>query len=375
MKTTTEGGIKSTPGGGSSPNPRIRMERPRLFLALSLAAGVAIILMVMHFYGFTRTMSLWSINTYGMKFLDLRLITDTPQSIRQGYDPAVQNPGDPLQRIFNYPQIWYLILKSGINEKWTAPLGIVIIALFLVSVCVFPGRLTPLSVGLLLLAMASPAVMLGLARVNVDLLIFALMTLSLGLVTAQAVWALAVLEKRLGEKAFGDAARKGAQYLVTKREAEMHWAEAPTDPWLGAALRELSTPFADASCVAYAKRMADHTVKRQKTVGDPDMVGLYEGDREGSTAGTALGVTLLGQALDFTSPAPDARKQYAASMRAAIRFLHLNEIRANNSFFLVSPERAYGFIRSGTFDTDVDLATTAACIESLLWMDRVEKIK
>ncbi len=191
----------------------------------------------------------------------------------------------------------------------------------------------------------------------------------------QAVWALAVLEKRLGEKEFGAAARKGAKYLVTKREEQMNWPEAPTDAWLAAGLRELSTPFAETSFVAYAKRMADHTVTRQKLAGDPDLVGSYEGDKEGSTAGAALAMTLLGETLDFASPPANCRKAYADSMRSAMKFLSLNEVRANNSFFLVSPERAYGFVRSGTFDTDVALDATTACIEALLWMDRVEKAK
>ena len=192
----------------------------------------------------------------------------------------------------------------------------------------------------------------------------------------QAVWALAVLDKRFGGKEFGAAARKGADYLVTKRDAEMHWTEAPTDPWLAAGLRELSTPFAEPRYVAYARRMADSTLARQnvKDVA-PDVLGSFRGDKEGSTAGTALATTLLGETIDFTAPTPASQAAGTEAMRRAVAFLRLNEVRPNNTFFLVNAERAYGFIRSGLFDTDVDLETTAGAIEALLWTDRVEKMK
>ncbi len=160
---------------------------------LSLAVGVIAVLLLMRLYGFATTFSFWNVRTYGVTFLDLRLITGSAESYARGYDPAVNNPRDPFQRVFNYPKVWYPILASGINESWTLPRGIAVIALFLISVCVFPGRLKPLSAGLLVLAMLSPASMLAFARVNIDMLMFALMTLSLELVTTHVAWSLAVL--------------------------------------------------------------------------------------------------------------------------------------------------------------------------------------
>jgi len=191
----------------------------------------------------------------------------------------------------------------------------------------------------------------------------------------QAVWALAMLDKRFGGKEWGAAARKGADYLITKRDEEMHWAEPPSDPWLAAALRELSTPIADARYVAYGRRMADQTLKRQKTTGAPDLVGSFEADVEGSTAATALGAVLLGEAAGFTVPTPAMLASETAAMRRAVRFLRLNEIRPNNAFFLPNPERGYGLVRSGTFDVDVRLDTTCYVIEALLWMNRVEAME
>lgn len=167
--------------------------KPRVFLIGIISAAAAAVLLLMHFYGFAKTFSFWNVRTYGIPFLDLRLITGTFATLRQGGDPAVSNPGDPLQRVFNYPKIWYLILASGLNENWTSPLGALVIGLFVVSVCVFPGRLTGWSVWFLTLAMVSPAVMLAFARVNIDMLMFALMTLSLALVATRELWSLIVL--------------------------------------------------------------------------------------------------------------------------------------------------------------------------------------
>lgn len=193
----------------------------------------------------------------------------------------------------------------------------------------------------------------------------------------QAVWALAVLDKRFGGKDWSRAARRGADYLVTKREEEMHWPEAPSDPWLAAALHELSTPVADVPCyVVYARRMAEGALKRQKIAGAPDLIGSFTGEsEEGSTAAAALSVRLMGEAAAFTSPPADAQTALVGGMRLSEQFLRLNEIRPNNAFFLPSPERAYGLVRNGTFDSDVRLDATCYVIEALLWLDRVEQMK
>jgi hypothetical protein len=191
----------------------------------------------------------------------------------------------------------------------------------------------------------------------------------------QAAWALSVLEKRFGGKEWGAAARKAADYLVTKRDAEMQWTETPSDPWLTWALRELSTPFAEERYLVYARKMADQTLKRQKTSGAPDLAGSFEDDSGASASSAALGATLLGATASFTAPPDPTRAAQVEAMRRAVRFLRLNEVRSNNAFYLPNPERGYGLVRSGVFDSDARLDTTCHVIEALLWMDRVEKMK
>jgi hypothetical protein len=91
-----------------------------------------------YFYGYEKTWNLWNIPTLLPPFLDFQLLPASAESIRAGYNPAMENPFDPEGWIFNYPQIWYLILRTPINFEWTIPLALVLIALFFISVALFP---------------------------------------------------------------------------------------------------------------------------------------------------------------------------------------------------------------------------------------------
>jgi hypothetical protein len=174
-------------------NLRGLIDRPRLALLIGIAAGVLALSLMIRFYGWENTFALWDIPDLHLPFLDVRLITGGAESYAQGYDPALYNPGDPRGRIFNYPKIWYLVLASGIDQRWSVPLAIAMIALFLGSVYAFPGRLTGFSVFFILFALISSAAMLAFERANVDFIIFSLMTLSLILLDRSAISAFGVM--------------------------------------------------------------------------------------------------------------------------------------------------------------------------------------
>jgi hypothetical protein len=150
----------------------------RLYIGL-LCAGLAILGLSFYFYGYENTWRLWHIPTLQPSFLDFRLIPGSAESIRAGYDPGVENPSDPLGRIFNYPRIWYIFLYTPIDLKWTTPISISIIAFFFLGVGIFPGKLDRFSIFLLLLTIFSSAVMLGVERANVDLIFFTFLALAL----------------------------------------------------------------------------------------------------------------------------------------------------------------------------------------------------
>lgn len=182
------------------PSGRAGTSHARLFLLILMVAGAIALSLMIHFYGWENTFGLWDVPDRRLPFLDLRLITGGAESYAQGFDPALYNPGDPLGRIFNYPRIWYLVLASGVDQGWTVPLAIVMIALFLGSVYAFPSRLTGLSVFLIGFALVSSAAMLAFERANVEFIIFSLMTLSLILADSSAsaafgIMALAILLK------------------------------------------------------------------------------------------------------------------------------------------------------------------------------------
>jgi hypothetical protein len=123
----------------------------------------------------------------------MRLIPGAAESYARGLDPALDNPGDPLQRLFNYPRAWYLFFRLPMTQDWSEPMAMASIAIFLAGVCLFSDRLTFLSAGLLLLALFSPAGMLAMSRANTDILVFAAMALSLLLLEKHAIGALLVL--------------------------------------------------------------------------------------------------------------------------------------------------------------------------------------
>ncbi len=174
-------------------NLRGLIDRHRLALLIGIAAGVLALSLMIRFYGWENTFTLWDIPDLHLPFLDVRLITGGAESYAQGYDPALYNPRDPRGRIFNYPKIWYLVLASGIDQRWPVPLALAMIALFLGSVYAFPGRLTGLSVFLILFALVSSAGMLAIERANVEFIIFGLMTLSLILVDRSAISAFGIM--------------------------------------------------------------------------------------------------------------------------------------------------------------------------------------
>ncbi len=152
-------------------------------LFLGVCAGLAILGLSFYFLGYIETWRLWNIPASPLPFLDLRSILSAAEAYAAGYDPTLANPFDPGGRAFNYPPlVWRPILASGVTQAWAIPLGIMLVGLFVIGIIIFPGKLNGLSIFLLLLALFSPATLLGVERGNVDLLFFFLMSMGLVLV-------------------------------------------------------------------------------------------------------------------------------------------------------------------------------------------------
>jgi hypothetical protein len=123
----------------------------------------------------------------GLSFGDLRNVTTAWECVRRGISVLPVNPCDPQQRPANYPRLWLAPSFLGLGESSTVALGIVVAGVFVVAALavVPPGAST--KAGLLYgAAVCSPAVMLGVQRGNVDLLLFALLALAVIVSTRRA---------------------------------------------------------------------------------------------------------------------------------------------------------------------------------------------
>ena len=176
-----------------------RSRRPRRLAAARGALAVALALVaaglgaLIHARGFDGAFQAWGVPGYRVPFLDWAMLTGSVQTYAQGIDPHIQNPGDPLGRVFNYPRIWFIFFGLPLSHQQDVAAGIIIVLLFLAAAVLFPRKASALSETLLFFGLISPAAMLGYDRANVDLLIFALMALSLALVDRWALAALATL--------------------------------------------------------------------------------------------------------------------------------------------------------------------------------------
>ena len=123
-------------------------------------------------FGYDRTWGFWNIPTMTPHFADLRTITHGAETYRSGLDPMLENTEDPWQRPLNYPRIWQILFLSGLNRSHTTILGIIVIGLFFLGICLSLYQAGTAAILLTMLAVISPATMLGIERANSDLLIF-----------------------------------------------------------------------------------------------------------------------------------------------------------------------------------------------------------
>lgn len=141
--------------------------------ALLAVLAVAICLLLLFaFYGYNQTWQLWNIPVMSPVFADLRVITHGADSVALGLDPLINNPGDPWGRPLNYPRIWQSLYSIGINKSHTVGLGVGIIFCFLAGVVMVLPNARNMTIALVIAALVSPAILLGIERGNIDLFIF-----------------------------------------------------------------------------------------------------------------------------------------------------------------------------------------------------------
>ncbi len=116
-----------------------------------------------------------------LTFLDMRSLTSAWVCARRGLDPLPANACDPHGRPANYPRVWLALRVFGLDESATFTLGLVNAAAFFLAVLWLFGRLTLYEGVVMAAALCSPAVMFGIERGNVDLSVYAILAVALGL--------------------------------------------------------------------------------------------------------------------------------------------------------------------------------------------------
>jgi hypothetical protein len=139
------------------------------FACITVAIGVL---------GWERGWSMFGEYPLSPPFFDLRHLQGAVVSVEQGYNPYIENPGDPRGIVLNYPPIWLAIgrLLSLDRESNLVAFAAFVIGCFMASVVYFM-RLFPS--WLLLFASISGAALMGVERANLDILMFAIVFFAL----------------------------------------------------------------------------------------------------------------------------------------------------------------------------------------------------
>jgi hypothetical protein len=114
-------------------------------------------------------------------FADIRSITNSPIAIATGLNPQIANPGDPWDRVMNYPLIWsdvavFLGLQAEAKARLFGLLNLSVYCLAIYFVARETGRLAGLAAVLFLFCSSSSVI--GMERGNIDLLLFYLIAVA-----------------------------------------------------------------------------------------------------------------------------------------------------------------------------------------------------
>lgn len=115
-------------------------------------------------------------------FADAIVITAGSESYSRGFDPMINNLGDPWKRRLNYPRVWHRLYELGVTQKHTTQMEIIFVLSFLTGICLILPRADNYTIIFIILAMMSPAALLGIERGNSDLFVFFIVALSIVMV-------------------------------------------------------------------------------------------------------------------------------------------------------------------------------------------------
>lgn len=161
----------------------------------------------------------WGIPSGMPRFMDLHALTIGAKAYQEGLDPMYSNPHDITGRLVNYPRVWQLIYRVGLDEGDTWWMGGCLLLLFIATLVAVTPPMENRQAGWFTLAVFSPAVLFACERGNTDLLIFAL--LAVAVAARGGAWAMVAVLAAFVLKLFPLAASLVA--LKQERRAAIAW--------------------------------------------------------------------------------------------------------------------------------------------------------
>lgn len=149
-------------------------------VGVSLGRAIVVVMVVTYFsllagLGGREQWNRLGVGVVTPSFMDMRTVTSGWECTRKGYDVLPKNPCNPYGNPANYPRIWMALAPLGLGQESTVTLGIIAGLVFLMTaILVLPREAGAGEAAIYGLAVCSPAVMLGVERGNVDIILFAL---------------------------------------------------------------------------------------------------------------------------------------------------------------------------------------------------------
>jgi hypothetical protein len=141
-----------------------------LLITLGMATLLAVLFRV---FGAQAIWRVWAIPTMPPGFADMRIVLKSIDMTRAG------SSTDPFGLVGGYPKIWSLLGWIGISEDNIFWVIIGVFLLYWLSLFLFVQNYEALTAVLMCIVIFSPAAMLGYERGNMDLAIFALLSMAL----------------------------------------------------------------------------------------------------------------------------------------------------------------------------------------------------
>lgn len=139
----------------------------------TVIALMIVLTMLLETVGFQQSWNFWCFAVLDPPLYDLVSIPGAVESVKDGLDPLVSNPHDPILRPLNYPRVWYRLFDvAGLTPDKTLIVGIVFALLYLTGIILVSLRESPAAGMIVSLLLLSPASIMAIHQGNNDLVIF-----------------------------------------------------------------------------------------------------------------------------------------------------------------------------------------------------------